>query len=218
MSKIIENLKALSLMFCLTLISAAAVLAQQTASVYNEDQISQASFALTKYEQALRKTGDQSSAFNLMTKAAAAALASGQTEKARSYAQALLQQADNLQTDWNYGNAIHAANLILGRIELAADNTEEAKRFLLKAGGTPGSAQLNSFGPNMSLAKELLAKGEKAVVLEYFDLCAKFWKSKNDNLENWKAIVQKDEMPDFAANLRYQLEDWRFADFSKKNE
>ena len=42
--------------------------------------------------------------------------------------------------------------------------------------GDPGSPQLNSFGPIMSLAEELLEQGEPDTVLEFFAECRKFWK------------------------------------------
>ena len=55
----------------------------------------------------------------------------------------------------------------------------------------------------MSLGNNLLAKGEKAVVLDYFDLCKKFWKMDNGRLDQWKVDVQADRVPDFGANLDY---------------
>lgn len=69
-----------------------------------------------------------------------------------------LDLANSYQTNWNYGNAIHDANITLGRIALRKGKIEEAKAFLLNAGRTPGSPQLSSFGPNMILAHELLEK------------------------------------------------------------
>ena len=49
--------------------------------------------------------------------------------------------------------------------------------------------------------------GQKEVVLQYFDLCAKFWKSDQQQpdggrLAKWRAQVEKGEMPDFGPNLR----------------
>jgi len=32
------------------------------------------------------------------------------------------------------------------------------------------------FGPNVSLAKDLIEKGERDTVVEYFEACRKFWK------------------------------------------
>ncbi len=50
------------------------------------------------------------------------------------------------------------------------------KKYLIAAGKSPGSPQMDSFGPNMTLAKDLLEKGERDAVLEYFMRCRKFWK------------------------------------------
>ncbi len=62
---------------------------------------------------------------------------------------------------------------------------------------------MNSFGPNMQLAKDLLAKGEREVVLEYFKRCRTFWKMGADRLAAWTAAVSKGETPEFGANLEY---------------
>jgi len=53
----------------------------------------------------------------------------------------------------------------------------------------------------MILAKELLEKGKRDVVLEYFELCSEFWKSDRGQLGKWTATVQKGRIPDFGANL-----------------
>lgn len=107
------------------------------------------------------------------------------------------------EDNWNYGNAVHKINIVAGRMALQEGKIDEAKKYLIAAGKTKGSPQLNSFGPNMTLAKELLEKGEKDVVLQYFDLCSIFWKSDYSSLKQWKAIVQKGAIPDFGANLKF---------------
>lgn len=53
-------------------------------------------------------------------------------------------------------------------------------------------------GPDKRLASELLKRGEREVVLEYFDLCATFWRS--DRLDEWAAVVKASGMPDFRFN------------------
>jgi hypothetical protein len=45
----------------------------------------------------------------------------------------------------------------------------------MAAGATPGSPQLDSFGPNLTLAKELFEKSQPDVILHYFALCKNFW-------------------------------------------
>jgi hypothetical protein len=72
---------------------------------------------------------------------------------------------------------------------------------LLAAGNSPGSPQLNSFGPNMSLAKDLLENGDRETVLQYFEFCRKFWSMGQDKLNQWAENVKAGRMPDFGANL-----------------
>ena len=122
--------------------------------------------------------------------------------KAREDANTVLSVAAKYRSDWNYGNAVHKANLSLGRLALRDGDIEQAKHYLIEAGKTPGSPQLNSFGPNMLLAKELLEKGETAV-LEYLDLCAKFWRSDFGSVSTWKKLIAEGKQPNFLANLLY---------------
>jgi len=130
-------------------------------------------------------------------------LEAGSVARAEQYAQELLRLAPQFRQDWNYGNAVHKGNIVLGRLALRDGDIPGAKEHLLAAGRTPGSPQLNSFGPNMMLAKELLEKGERDVVLAYLDLCGQFWKSGDSRLQNWKAIVKGGCTPDFGTNLIY---------------
>jgi len=201
----IEKLKAAVIMIGFVAAINGIALGQKTPTAETSKQMTPAQ-ALTKYEQQLQADDDEKNVFYLTTSMASAALKAGDTEKAKSYAQTLLKQAETMREDWNYGNAIHVGNLVLGRIALASGDVAEAKRFFLESGKTPGSPQLNTFGPNMLLAKELLAKEERDVVLQYLDLCAKFWKPKDDRLEDWKETIKKGEMPDFKTNLVYQLD------------
>ena len=102
------------------------------------------------------------------------AIESGDSRAATKYA--LLMLAKNTNTkDWNYGNILHGANQILGLAALGENRIADAKKYLIAAGNTPGSPQLNTFGPDMVLAQQLLDKGEKDVVIQYLDLTAKFW-------------------------------------------
>ena len=136
----------------------------------------------------------------LLKSLAYAALAANRLKKAKEYAGTMLNQNSS---GWNYGNNIHHGNIILGRIALTMDDVEEAKEHLIKAGKTPGSPQLNSFGPNMTLAKELLQKGEKNIVLEYFELCSQFWKMEKGSLDKWSVAVEDGKIPDFGPNLLF---------------
>jgi len=130
----------------------------------------------------------------------------GEFEQARNYAAELLEKAaspDLPEFFRNDGNALHHANLILGRVALLSGDVEQARRHLVASAEIEGSPQLDSFGPNMSLALELLEQGERDVVLEYFSRCGKFWKSGTDLLQEWTSQVKQGITPDFGANLRY---------------
>jgi hypothetical protein len=141
--------------------------------------------------------------FYALNDAAKESFVLGKTEDARTYANNLLALLPKFPNDWNYGNAVQDANLVLGRIAVQEGRLEDAKRHLLEAGKSPGSPQMNSFGPNMSLAKDLLEKGERNVVLEHFELCRKFWKMDRGRLDQWSQDVKAGKIPDFGANLVY---------------
>ncbi len=143
---------------------------------------------------------------NALPDLAKAALDAGEFEEARRYASELLtltRSEDIPKYFREDGNAIHYSNLVLGRCELREGNIEQAKKHLIASGQTKGSPNLNSFGPNMSLAKDLLENGEQEVVIKFFELCRVFWESHADNLQEWSEQVQQGEIPHFGANLHY---------------
>jgi hypothetical protein len=101
------------------------------------------------------------------------------------------------QGDFDTGNRIHNGNLLLGRSALRAGRREEARAYLLAAGRTPGSPQLDSFGPSMALAKEMLETGEGETVIQYLDLCHRFWKMDGGRLEHWSDEIRQGRIPNF---------------------
>jgi hypothetical protein len=109
--------------------------------------------------------------FLALTHAQIPAFECGKYDLALAYASEALQLAPQFKQDWNYGNAIHNGHVVLGRLALVHGDVESACKELLLAGKTPGSPQLDSFGPNMSLANELLGHGQRGVVIQYFDEC-----------------------------------------------
>ncbi len=164
-----------------------------------EDQQKSAHAALGAYERSLATMKDREERESLLPDLATAALEAGDVAKARAYAEEMLES--DSQEGWNAGNLVHHGHLVLGRLALRDGDTKTAQEHLLAAGKTQGSPQLNSFGPNMTLAKELLEKGERQAVLEYFKLCGTFWKK--GDLEAWTQEVQAGKIPDFGANLEY---------------
>lgn len=141
--------------------------------------------------------------FCALNRAAKNAMTEGKTNDAKAYALELVKLAPKYTNDWNYGNAIQDANQVLGRIALSEGNIAEAKERLLASADSKGSPQMNSFGPNMQLAKELLEKGEKEVVLQYFARCLTFWKMGTAQIKEWTESVNNGAIPNFGANLQY---------------
>jgi hypothetical protein len=124
-------------------------------------------------------------------------------EDAKLSAEAALKQDKNSE---DYGDHIHSANIILGRLALLDGKVSEAEKYLRQAGKTKGSPTLSSFGPNMMLARDLYRNGSRQAVLDYLDDCLKFWKSdKEDNdgerITAWKASIAKGQEPDFGIHL-----------------
>jgi len=138
-----------------------------------------------------------------LREAAERQLRRGRRERARQMANELLTLADQLPRDWNYGNAIHHGHLLLGRIALLKGDVATASAELLAAGRTPGSPQLNSFGPNCQLALELLRAGQPEPVLAYLEACGDFWKMNSGRRAQWLTEVRGNRNPEFGPNLLY---------------
>jgi hypothetical protein len=151
----------------------------------------------------LAKAKTDQDRFYALNEAAKQSFVTGKIEDARSYSTELLALLPQFPKDWNYGHAVHDANLVLGRIAVREGRLEEAKSYLLEAGMSPGGPGLNSFGPNMSLASDLIEKGERAVVLEYFERCRRFWRNHGKTLDRWSQSVKTGSMPNFGPNLFY---------------
>jgi hypothetical protein len=164
--------------------------------------------------------------YALLASAAKLAVKAAALGDAQSYAVELLDSATNPK-DWNYGNAIFFGNMVQGQVALRRGDPASARSHLLAAGRTTGSPQLNSFGPNMSLARDLLtgvaeipnagpspratrvqrrfeaSPEARQTVLEFFDLCRVFWTMGSDRLQQWSQQVRNGVVPDFGANLDY---------------
>jgi hypothetical protein len=142
--------------------------------------------------------------FLILPQMAKAAYGSGDLQAATSYANELLSTAQAHTSDsWPQGEAIHHGNIVAGRVALKGGDVETAKSRLLAAGLTNGSPALDSFGPNMALAADLLKAGQSSTVIQYLTECKRFWKMDNGSLAQWTALMQEGKTPDFGANLLF---------------
>lgn len=134
----------------------------------------------------------------------------GDPVKIKGTTQALLE--GNTQVNvWENARVVYDANVTLGRIAIREGKIDEAKKYLLAAAKTRGATQLNTFDPDFILARELLERGEKDVVLEFLDLVERFWAKveaqrpgdakrvadkKLKKLEAWREQVRNGKIPD----------------------
>ena len=154
-------------------------------------------------------TGSQYQVLLGLRSATERAIDRGLLDEAERLAQQYLDLAHAFPTDWYHGNGVHHAHRLLGQIALERGDTEAAARELLASGTGPSSPQLASFGPNMSLAKALLERGERDVVLDYLKACRTMWTmsgagpSREHPLDRWERAITAGLEPDFGPNLMY---------------
>ena len=122
-------------------------------------------------------------------------------KKMEVLAKEYLLAAEGYRCNWNYGNAVHDANAALGLSSLASGNKAQAVVYLLKAAKSPGSPQLKSFGPNMLLANELIALGEREAVIDYLRGVQLFWKMDDGEVAKWIEELKAGKTPDFSMQL-----------------
>jgi len=116
--------------------------------------------------------------------------------KVKKLAKEYLELANIYQCNWNYGNAIHDANRFLGLGSLKEGDINKAADYLIKAGKSPGSPTLNSFGPELDLANELLKLGKANEVKIYLYEIKSFWKMNNKIIDKWLLDIENGKKPD----------------------
>ncbi len=120
---------------------------------------------------------------------ACAAFDAGDHEKARRYAEQALDVASQTAVRRNSQWAVFKAHTVLGRIAIRGDDIAPAGLHLTESARiTPGDAVLATFGPDMDLAKALLEKGQREVVLQFLDLCSS---SGRETKGNWRVGAQQ---------------------------
>jgi hypothetical protein len=127
---------------------------------------------------------------------AKAAWAAGDRDTSASRAKAVLAALDETPR-WDRGNVLHEMRILLGRLALERGDLATARGELLMAAQTTGSPQLDTFGPDWNLAADLLAKGERDVVVAYIDAVGRFWESGRDRLAAWKKELSDGKSPRF---------------------
>jgi hypothetical protein len=154
-------------------------------------------------EQRLSDSDSPEERFGWLGDAAMSRVGAGDVEAARTHIYELQEMLPRFKDHLYLNDAIEKVHIVLGRLAIQDGKVDEAKRHLIEAASTKGSPTMCSFGPNMSLARDLLLAGEKQAVLDYFQACRKFWESGSDDLDEWEMYVSAGRVPDFRGNLSY---------------
>ena len=143
-----------------------------------------------------------------------AALEAGDNLKARDYAIRALHIADEAAEDRQrrgfrdphrfegIPTADYNANFVLGRLAILNGDIRAAEQYLVASGKTSGDAVVRSYGPNMSLALELLKHGDKQswqAVLEFIKEIRAFWAVSPAHFDEWSQQIMAGKMPNFQA-------------------
>jgi hypothetical protein len=157
--------------------------------------------AIKWLELALRLEADAHARFTIVRTIAVFALEAEEFDIAKSRAKQMVKGGKNLY-DFEISNSTHHGNIILGRLAFRSGNLALAEEHLLKSADIESSPQLSSFGPTMSLAKELVEAGRPEAVSHYLRLCHKFWKHDRGAINRWLAQIARGEIPDFGKRAR----------------
>ena len=100
------------------------------------------------------------------------------------------------------GDAVATSSLVLGRLALLNGDVKQAEMFLLQSGQIMPGSNSSLFGPNMTLALELLKRQRTEVVLRFLDEWSKIWRGEGRmRLRHWTTAIRQGAIPDFGANL-----------------
>ncbi|HEX8369806.1 MAG TPA: hypothetical protein VF604_14765 [Pyrinomonadaceae bacterium] len=136
--------------------------------------------------------------FELLVKVAGAALDLNDLKKARAFAEFILNEIKNESDPWrDTEKAIYYGNTLLGRVALREGNTAKAGEHLLASLTFPEENDFEIKDPELDLAAELLARGEKQTVLNYLARAEKLT-TDDDNIKifrRWQRLIKRNSFP-----------------------
>jgi tetratricopeptide (TPR) repeat protein len=140
-------------------------------------------------------------AYMKMTRQLFESLRSGDFATAETIAPEILSMVETYRAaSGMYGDNLFNAYDALGRAAFQKGDFESAQQYLLKAADTPGSPNLDSFGPSLWLAKALLDQGYREAVIAFLRSSKTFWK--NPAIDQWIVNIQAGGHPSFLPNSR----------------
>jgi hypothetical protein len=142
---------------------------------------------------------------------AMAALEAGRPDEAKFYAERALDisKASHVRPvsfeaeSESVANSL--ANVVLGRLALQRGDTAGAEQRLVSSAEVDAGF-VRFWGPNMTLARELLKQHRCEGVLNFLDRASLSWREPGaaKQLRVWRAAISDGKIPDFGANLLYR--------------
>lgn len=92
------------------------------------------------------------------------------------------------------GDVLHDTNIAKSWLALREGDLEQAIHFLYESTNTSGSPVLGSFGPDMSLVREIYKRGHKEAVLEFLKKTDDFWDNEHamEKKAMWTVMANND--------------------------
>jgi hypothetical protein len=105
--------------------------------------------------------------------------------------------------------SVHQAHIVLGKIALARHDVGDAANHLDHAGqaASRSSPAMATYGPDLTLAQDLLRRGQTEPVASYLEGCREAWPIGRDQLDDWISQIRGGNVPDLtvAPNVRTPL-------------
>jgi hypothetical protein len=113
----------------------------------------------------------------------------------RNYAEKLLNQTPPDHP--SHEAVIYRGNLILAQAALDNDDVTAASRHLVAAAQTNGFPNLERTGPDTTVARVLLQRGQKESVMEYLSRFHKLWPAGEVVINRWETAIRAGRQPNF---------------------
>ena len=126
-------------------------------------------------------------------------LQAGDGERARREAEEMLRRAPDMYAESSRTYASHIAHTVLGRTALRQGQLAEAREQLRAAGKVASADVMRLNSIRWTLASDLLARGERDVVLDYISMVRIVWNKSKSQLDDWAKSIRAGEIVDFGA-------------------
>ncbi|HEY0050266.1 MAG TPA: hypothetical protein VGB68_13310 [Pyrinomonadaceae bacterium] len=139
--------------------------------------------------------------FELFVRLAEVALELNELKKARAFAEAVLNKPKNGDDDddgWrDTEKAIYYGNTLLGRVALREGNAAKAREHLSASLAFPEESDFELRELKMDLAAEMLARGEKQLVLDYLARAEKLTTDEGNIkiFRRWQRLIKRNAFP-----------------------